>query len=362
MTYQPVYDYAIPPMVVNAATASNSVIIDADGEALAYIFDAQSTDTLTKIGFLTGTVTTGGTIDVRVETVDAATGFPTGTLWGTTTNYVHTLANSDDNVYVEVTLTSGASLTRGDMFAVVFKRPSGGALNGQLRFITGLSYQAFPSTNIYTAGAWSAYSGNNSPACSLYFSTGGYSTMKGVNGHVALIFSSNVTVTFNNVSTPDVYGNRFSVPFDCKAAGIWVLADFDGDADLKLYGSDGVTVLASVSNTALTPAIASSGVNYRFFSSDVSLSANTVYRVAIEPSSSTSLTAYFATYHSSAIRAQSILGAQAYHTSAKNPTGTGSWTDDETRVVFIGVMLSSIDIPTGGGGGLASNPVGGFIA
>ena len=59
---------------------------EAANEQAAGVFQAPFTGTIDKVIFATGTVATGGTVDVRLETVSIANGDPTGTLLGTNSN------------------------------------------------------------------------------------------------------------------------------------------------------------------------------------------------------------------------------------------------------------------------------------
>lgn len=344
MTYQTIYGLEIPKAMGGIPSLGNTTI-DADGEKTAFIFNAPVTDTLTKVGFFTKTVTTGGDLDIRIETVDSS-GFPTGTLWGTNTNVTQTINATDDNTWFEVTLTAGASLTAGDIFAVVITRSSG-TFAGQIHYSTGSEFDklGFPTLSTYTT-SWASFTAAGIVAA-LYFSTNGYYPMEGIHG----VGSTNYLATYNNTSTPDVIGNVINIPYAAKASGIWVVADFDGPAVIKLYDSDGVTVLAAVTNDDNTPVTATGTLNYRLFTAEVALSANTDYRIAVEPSSATNLSFYYREYASAAIRAQDTHGVRGFYTSAKDPTGTGDWTDDTTRIAAVGLLISAIDFPTGGGGG-----------
>jgi len=73
------------PYVSGPDTAGNR-IIDAAGEKVAFIFEAPKTGTIDRLLFRTLGVTSGATVDVRLETIDASNGHPSGTLWGTDTN------------------------------------------------------------------------------------------------------------------------------------------------------------------------------------------------------------------------------------------------------------------------------------
>src|SRR3990167_3397480 len=114
-----------PPYPMNASAAptltTTTYVIDAAAEKVAIVVAASTAKDIHKVHVRTGTVTTGDTVDVRIETVDSATtGDPTGTLWQTNTNGALVIADGDDSVWKSVTLTADAtSLVIGDVYAVV---------------------------------------------------------------------------------------------------------------------------------------------------------------------------------------------------------------------------------------------------
>jgi hypothetical protein len=112
----------------SGGTTFDVVPIFVNAGEYAYIFRAPKTGTITKVGFRTVTVITGATVDVRLETVSATDGHPTGSLVGTNANASQVIADTNDNVFFTVTLTAGASVTAGDVLAVVVVAPATGSL------------------------------------------------------------------------------------------------------------------------------------------------------------------------------------------------------------------------------------------
>lgn len=81
------YPFPAPPLTAAGAPSLGNYLLDANGEKAALVFAATAAKAIRKIHFRTGTVTTGDTVDCRVETVDtAANGDPTGTLHTTNSN------------------------------------------------------------------------------------------------------------------------------------------------------------------------------------------------------------------------------------------------------------------------------------
>ena len=332
---------ADPTNITSVPTTTNT-LIDADGEYLAMAFMSPVTDTLTKVRVHTGTVTTGGDIDFRVETVDGNY-VGSGTLVGTNTNYVHTFASTDDNASFEITFTSGASLTAGTMYVIKAVRPSGSTFAGNLRRGSAIPLTSVPIGHQYIGGAL----GYVAPPCFIMtFSTAGIVSIPGVP-----YYNVAAAVTPTSGTTPDVYGNILNLPFDCKVNEMFLVCDVDAAADFKLVDSDGSTVLASFTLATNNPNHTGYS-EYRFpLSSEVSLSANTDYYIFVEPTTTSTVGLPRLDFQSSEIRALQGQCRYCWSVSAKDPDEVSDFTEDQTKVYLMGVVLSSIDIPTGGGGG-----------
>lgn len=333
LTTLPVTMYYPPHSIyTNAALAVVNTQLNTAGHYIAVVMQAPVTDTLTKIGFMTGTVN-ANTLDVRVETVDSATGRPSGTLWAANTNFVQTVIATDDAKWFEVTLTAGASLNKGDLFAIVLKIGSSTSLQ-----IAGLSSLIVP----WMPGSWRntgtpTVLGSVLHSISIYYSGAGYIPHTGI-----CPVKTVDAFTFNNTSTPDVRGIKFTPAFRCKTDSVWCVADLDGDVTAKLYDTDGVTVLASTSFGQNLAGQAGPSRNVGMWNTEATLNANSTYYLGFEPSSASNVSLYSINFHSADIK-KNYVDSSIVAVSAKDPTGTGSWTAVDTAFIPCGIGISAID-------------------
>lgn len=347
MALQPLTGGMYFPSIVYGEPAVSTLTIDASGEKAALVFQAPESAVIRTILFRTAVVTTGGTVDVRVETVDATTGDPTGTLAGTNTNVSVAIASSDDNVVKTATLTADATLTRGTLYAVVIVAGSPGNIN-IATFDIEATAVGFPYSDLFTA-SWVKQPRRILVA--LLTNAGVGYQLPGVT-----LFDVLTERNYSNASTPDVWGIRFQVPFPCTVRGFWLTCELDGDATVKLYDSDGVTVLTSLALDTNQRTSTSELTNRYVFPADVSLAKDTYYYLGLEPSSATSVGFYTASLPSLASMGAWDGGALIHAVSAKDPSGTGSWTHynngtDGYLKAWMGLELAAFDDGTGGGGG-----------
>jgi hypothetical protein len=329
-----------PDIIPQGSITSISSAVNATGTKFGYVFEAPATGTITGLSFRTGTVTTGTTtgVDVRLETV-GTDGFPTGTLVGTNTN-LSGVAVSTSNTWYNVTFTSGASVTRGVRYALVIVSDTASvfAVAGYSTG-NGVPLYGLPWYGTYNGSAWT-YASNISVMAGVlnYGGTYPYSPafVPGV---------TQLSTTFNSGSTPDVRGLKFTLPYPAKVSGFQGYWDHDGPATVKLYDSDGVTVLASVDidDADYPPTTAARQVRYTF-SSDVTLAANTAYRIALEPDSGTSIGMGELALGNSAWYTATAYETFGAYTTAKDPSGTGSWTDSTSTVMpQLGLVITALD-------------------
>lgn len=323
-----------------------NLLIDASGEKASLVFQAPFTGNLRKIHFRTATVTTGGTVDVRLETVSTTDGNPTGTLAGTTTNGSVVIASSDDNVVKTATLTADAAVTLGTLYAIVIVAGSPGNMNIAMQDIDASGVYV-PYSVLFTA-SWVKQVRRMIAA--VEDDAGVFHQIPGV-----MFFETATQRIFNNTSSPDVWGMRLQFPFPVRVRGCWIDAELDGNATIKLYDSDGVTVLTSVDLDADQRVSTAWGLYRLIFPATVSLSANTNYYLGLEPSSGTNCALYTFSVPSSAAMQAWDGGNLVHVASAKDPSGTGSWTHynngtDGYLKAWMGVELSAFDDGVGGGG------------
>lgn len=346
MTLQAVkHGVPFPSMPLQWATnpTFSSLLIDAAGEKAAIIFSASAAKSIHKIHFRTGTVTVGDTVDVRVETVDsAANGDPTGTLWSANSNGSSVIASSDDNVWKTVTLTADALLAIGNVVAIVIV--NGGA-GGNINIATyGDHATNFPYNDLFTA-SWAK--GISLPVIVPEYSDGSFEP---IFGYSQVGGPLNITA-FNSGSTTNRIGNIFQLPFPARAKGAWAWVDADGDYTIKLYDSDGSTVLATTATISnFQRQSTGAGPQFHPFTTTANLSASLNYRLAIVPSTVTNLSVYDFDVPAAGML-DMFAGGQSMHASVFT---SGAWVQTTTRRVYVGVFLDAFDdalTPGSGGGG-----------
>lgn len=333
------------PQITFGPTASapslTSLAVSGAGRKFAAILQAPKTGSIRKVHFRTGAVTTGTDTDCRIESVDGATGDPSGTLFGTNTNVTILAASLVANTWITSgALTADAAVTQGDLLAVVLT-PTGTPNYNVSAFTVGTSGVRFPYQDLYNGTAWTKDT-SSIPSIALEYSDGTFAPM-----HQNFPITAANTHTFNSGSTPDEYALRFQFPVPVKVGGFWIWADTDGDFDAVLYDSDGTTVLASKSFDKDNRQGTGIGHHFLALSSSASLAASTYYRFAIRPSTATSLTIYSMDVNAANIF-DNMPGGQLFHHSTR--TDAGSWTDTTTRRLFMGLMVTATDNGVGGGG------------
>ena len=162
------------------------------------------------------------------------------------------------------------------------------------------------------------------------------------------------TTNFNSSSTPDVIGNLVIPKIRCRVVGFWVWIDLDGGTAINLYDVDGTTVLGLATIVANTRPTNASGLS--FFPLDDALGPPTVtlipniaagapagaYRIGIEPLATT-LSVFDFDVNAAAMMDTYGFGQNMYLTTAKNPSGVGSWTDTTTRRCWLGLLVDQFD-------------------
>jgi hypothetical protein len=336
----------IPTNMAGIFPTLASLTIDASGEKVAWIIQAPKDGTIDQVEFRTGTTTTGDDVDVRIETVDAATGDPTGTLWNSptnTTNATVTIANGDDNVWKTATLTAGAVVTKGQLLAIVVVNGASGNI-AIAASLDNISHQVkFPYVSHYTA-SWAKQTAARNLVVAVRYSGGTY-------GYVPAAWPISVlsaATTFASNSTPDERGIKFSLPWPVQVCGFWAFVDLDpADVTVKLYDSDGSTVLESLAIDKDQQVSAISRPSHYLFDTVVNLSKDTDYRLTLLPGSTTSVSIGHLTVNAAA-NWQAFPGGEDFHYTHR--TDAGAWTDVTTERPLLGLLVSGFDDGAGGGG------------
>ena len=300
---------------------------------------APRTGQIAKIGFRVTAVTKSQSLDCRIETL-ASTGHPSGTLWATNTSGVQ--ASVAANTTYWVTLTANASVTLGDPFHVVLQWTSTTGDVAIRRYFQNANNPHSLFTNSYTSGSWNASKLAGIPSFVVEYSDG-YRYNCG--GYFADSFTS---ASYNTGTTPDEFGLYFQVPVPMKCYGVQMYKGLVAGTtySIKLYDSDGSTVLASKSSIDTDAAATSPLLSWDLFSSAATLVPSTWYRLTFLPGDATSHTGYYIDVDANATL--DMWGDRNMYWTQR--TDAGAWSETNTRRPMMWPIIGEIDysVPSGG--------------
>lgn len=320
---------------IPTGTLSTGILLDAAGEKAAFITKAPKTGNIAKVYFRTSTVTTATNTDVRVETVNTANGNPSGTLWDTDTNVVVPASSMTSNSWIAATLTSPASVNRGDILAIVIA-PTG-TPNYYISRYDVISSN-FPYVDHYTT-SWAKIS--KLPIFILEYSDGYMSTCE-----VGGIFPDRQTRSFNANSNPDEVGNKFVLPFKYRLAGVSYHVEFlDGNPSIKVYV--GSTLHESIPIDPDIEAAISPIYQTHFLTNPLVVDPNTTIRVTVTTDSTS--TAAVETHYINPYYINVLPFGTSITTTQR--TDGGAFTDVSTSREFCTILIDQLDDGSGGGSG-----------
>jgi len=291
-------------------------------------FQAPKSGTITKVRWITGTVTTGTTVDVRLET---ATGWrPTGTLIGTDTNGAQVISSSNDFAWFDTTLTSGATVTEGQVMAISINNSGSGNLEVG---VVDRSTYVVPSVFSFNGTSWTRVAGF-APSFALEYSDTSIETVTGV-----YPFQVATTTNVNTGTTPDEVGAKFKLPFPFTITGCTFQCPAPaGNFDLKVYDSDGATQRLTVSFDKDYVKLGYSTISL-YFTGTFDFLPNVFYRWSILPTSASNVTVPDIEVNT-AVLMDSFDGGQDFHWTQR--TDAGAWTDTVIRRPLVGLYISRL--------------------
>lgn len=329
--------------------AQQGILLDAASEKAAHVFKIGQggTGTIDKVGFLTRGVTTGATVDVRLETVSLTDGFPTGTLLGTNSNGAQVIGDGDDDTWFTTALTTGVAVNQGDDVAVVIVNPSSSPGNMNINATLFDDSRTTPYCAHFTS-SWAMRNTNSNACAALEYDDGSYVNHPGV----FPISAVPDAFTFNSGSNPDERGIIFQLPFPFRVTGVRLHATIGADCDIVLYDSDGSSVLQTLT---IDPDLGNGtgGIKSYPFDSSQDLLADTDYRMVFKPGASNISIQEF-TVDTAAIM-DSYPGGQKFHHTQR--VDGGSWTETTTKRSYsLGIMFDGFDDAAGGSASGVRNP------
>lgn len=351
------------PMGGGGASQTTQTPIDADADGAGNVLIAPRTGDIQEFAFATATVTTGGDLDCRMETLDSG-GLPSGTLFGTNTNVTKTVDGADDNAWLTTgNFTANAAVTAGvSKFALILQRPTSGAFSGNIKTINANYAQyTFPYGVWKPAASWARGVGASNMQClmAVKYSDGVWEPLFGT-----FPFQAQTTITLNTGASPDEVGCVFNLPFKYRAAGAWLWTDTEGangytisfydNADLSPTYNSAQAKVTEDSDEVSAPT--SSYCRAYHFNNKVTVAKNTLMRLAVKADTATSMAVYRQDFFSTTYLALAEGGDDIYYTSRTDETG--EFSDVTTQRLVMGLIIDQIDDGDGSGaaGGLLRHP------
>ena len=357
------FSYPDIPVPNGGAPAFQTVTLDATTDRYAVVFRAEDNMTVTSVQFRQGTVTgSPDALRVGLQEVDANNGLPNGTWLGGVSNYqALTIVSGNNNSFVTATLPTSVTLIRGQVVAMVLQPVSGGG--------GGAGWDGSDFMTVSRTIANVAY-GHRGPYAVD-------NTTKSTNQNCVFKINTSTrsyglpieTITSrsnNSGSTPDEYGMYFRIPSGVcstyKIQGVRISGALSSaDWYLRLYDTNGTTVLQEVfvDSSELSMGTVYPSLIYWDTSTLATLNAGSYYRLVFAPATTTATGALYAWDLDSAADRICFLG-DAADISATERTNAGAWTETDTRLWAMQALIIDITAPTGGGG-LAANPLAGYV-
>lgn len=331
-----------------------------------WVFRVKENVTITSISFLVVTLTgapgtlTGGlkavstTTGGGLVTADTTTWLGTNTAFGTTTTFA-------SGAWTTITLGTPYTAQRGDVIGI-WLQPTAGTWNGTNNITVLRAYQNV--SHLTRAPYGVAANGSTTvtkqalTACSFMY----HSSTKSYGWPFTL--GNDIGAAINSGSTPNQIGLRFRLPTgSCSSysvAGVIVSGLLGtGDWDLILYDTDGTTVLQNITVDKDQIYNAASFPHVIYFNETTlsSLLPNSYYRIVLSPTTATNMgTMHYWTLKSAADR--TALVDQAADINWCERQSPGAWTDTTTQLPVMQLIITDI---TGAAGGLAANPLAGYV-
>lgn len=175
----------------------------------------------------------------------------------------------------------------------------------------------------------------SSTPATVNVSDGTFGTLDG-----SLPHSDATTEAFNSGSTPDERGNAFTVPYHCKADGLWCAVNVAASADFDMVLYNGTTQLQAVSVDANAIEATAAAKWLMVPMAETELRPGNTYRVVAKPTTANSVSIY-AIDVNAAGHFDAWPGGQSISYTTR--TDAGSFSETATRRITMGVRLSSVN-------------------
>jgi hypothetical protein len=334
--------FELPPVQrITTALAVSTYVLDASGEVAVLVFRPSKTGNLTR--FEAWVAAIGNTPDngLRFSFQDVSTS--TGLQDGGVDQFATIASGSLSTGWMNPgDFNSPRAVTPASVVAAVIDLPTFVASDS-------VTIGAFTSTAVtvqggfpYGISATSTMSSTVFPAIAVRYDDGTYDLIDYTAAYSAAIGSFNITT----ISTPDEFGNAFTLAYPLRVNRVALQAAVGTGAnwDVNIYDASN-NVIATGSSDGDVKGNAASRLHFVVLTAPVDLAANTLYRVVITPTTTTSSTVYYSVHDSLALMDTLPCGQAMYATQRTN---AGAWTDfnnggDGFRRAQILLGISGID-------------------
>ena len=338
--------------------------LDAADEFVCSMYVAPRSGTISKIGVYVYSYpsTPTLTLDASIEKVRDAIGTPVYTtvserdLWASNTyGQLSISGGSPSPGFKWISLNSGASVTEGDLFAVVVRVSSWTSGSVQVyHYCANLA--GIASAQCYCAAYTGSWDRKGNPSTLAVEWSDGIYPLPGC------VPPYDGSYAWYRTHNPNRRGAKFRFPFPCKLWGIQAEIEPDSaDVGIYLYDSDEYTVLSSV--TVSYSKRGNIGKGFLIPFGGIELAANTWYRWALYSTSDSNYTrlSLWTGTDDGSYKHLNILdmGTDCILTTFNGtPSSTNhTWTDDDTKRPICYFLIEQLHDGTGGGGGGGGLPI-----
>lgn len=349
MNYFGGYIYLDEPGAVSSYSnlpSIGSALLDAQDEKVGQLFKAGPSIVVSSIAVSIVLVTTGGALDLRLETVDGATGLNSGSLYCAQSSATLTLSTADSGTWKGKPIAD-CTIAPGDYAAVVVVRQAAGNVNigrwtdsgAGFTYTTSSTTAAGLIKTVNSNGMFALYGPDGvafkSPSIFPYFGPQGAVT----------------TYTFNKFSAINSIGVYFKSPFGFNLVGSSPWIDSDGFFNILVRDSSNVVIAsctANFNNTADT----NPNKEYYLFNAPVVIRPNLFYRMSYEPITANNISLYSMQVETGTVN-NSVLFKDNYQiTLASNPTTLNAYSQIPVQRLITGFIIDGIETNPGGSLGI----------
>ena len=321
--------------------------MSASGHKNAFIVVAPKAGDIKQVHVLFPTVTTGDDIKFSLQDLSSTTGDPDGTADQFRVKTVST-GDAGNRIASGIISSNGTdggtkrTVTKGQKFAVVLEFDS--YVAGNMVLATGArpetSWTGYPAVKTDSGGGWGEFLQLNYPNIIIEYDDA-------IEPFAACFpVDSYGSITIGQDSTPDEVAAKFSLPFGCRVVGVAVQGVDLGDIDMQIENAGGSVLAGPAPFHFLPDTTATTSKHTIFFDTEVDLDKDTTYYVVFKTTAATTGTLRYINVTSGHLAAWP--GGTSWVWSER--TNGGSWSDNSTRKLAVGLLVSGFSDGAAGGG------------